>query len=76
MFAVIKKSSFVMINYFNRRRGGSKVKTVIGTSIPFGKVAPLPPAVVTLNSSLGYEPAYRIDRVKQRSSAYFKQIVV
>jgi hypothetical protein len=47
----------------DRKKGKKKIKFVIGTKMPFAKLIPFP-AVVTLNSSLGFEPAYRIDKAQ------------
>jgi hypothetical protein len=47
---------------FNRSKGRKKIKIVISTLIPFAKLIPFP-SVVTLNSSLGLEPVFRIDKV-------------
>ena len=50
-----------MINIFNRSKGRNKIKSVISTLIQFAKVIPFP-SVMTLDSSLGFEPVFRIDK--------------
>jgi hypothetical protein len=53
-----------MILIFDRRKERKKIMFVTGIKIPFAKQIPFPFPVETLDSSLGYEPAYRIDRAK------------
>jgi hypothetical protein len=49
----------------DRTKGKKKIITVIGTKMPFAKLITFP-LVANLNSSLGLEPAFRIDKLQTR----------